>query len=121
MGGITLSKEDVTESFIRSSGPGGQNVNKVASCVVLCHKPTGIIVKCQQHRSQHLNRQEAWELLTQALEEKQAQEHRAIVARKEKQRRKNRKPSKAAKQRALENKRHRRQKKENRKGVKNWD
>ena len=73
MVGITLSKDDVVESFIRSSGPGGQNVNKVSTCVALLHKPTGIIIKCKEFRTQFLNRQQAWKLLGEALQERQEQ------------------------------------------------
>jgi protein subunit release factor B len=47
---------DLDEQFVRSGGKGGQNVNKVATCVVLRHLPTGVAVKCQQERSQALNR-----------------------------------------------------------------
>ncbi len=60
MGSYTLRKEDVVESFVRSSGPGGQNVNKVSTCVELVHEPTGIRIKCQKYRTQAQNREEAW-------------------------------------------------------------
>ena len=53
---LGVAKNDIREIFARSSGPGGQNVNKVASCVILQHIPTGIQVKCQKERSQYLNR-----------------------------------------------------------------
>ena len=60
--------EDIEESFVRSSGPGGQNINKVSTCVVLKHHPTGIVVKCQQYRTQHQNRVRAYELLVSEIE-----------------------------------------------------
>lgn len=56
-------KKDIKESFILSSGPGGQNVNKTSTCVSLLHVPTGIRVKSQQERSQSANRYVAYELL----------------------------------------------------------
>jgi peptide chain release factor len=59
---------DVTEKFVRAQGPGGQNVNKVSTCVWLRHQPTGIEVKCQKERSQAQNRIHAWELLLQKIE-----------------------------------------------------
>ena len=80
-----LSKRDVVESFVRSSGPGGQNVNKVATCVALLHKPTGTIVKCQKFRTQFLNRQQAWAMLRQALQKRQEQERLLRQARREKE------------------------------------
>jgi protein subunit release factor B len=58
-----LREEDLEESFIRSSGKGGQNVNKVATCVVLVHRPSGLSVKCQRARSQGENRELARDLL----------------------------------------------------------
>src|SRR3990167_5508092 len=65
---LCLRESDFEESFIRSSGSGGQNVNKVSTCVVLRHRPTGLEVKCQRERSQALNRFLARRLLAEKLE-----------------------------------------------------
>jgi protein subunit release factor B len=115
MGRYPLRKEDVIESFVRSSGPGGQNVNKVASCVELVHTPTGIRVKCQKHRTQLLNREEAWRLLQETIDNKYLEEIKALRQRKEKFRRQNRQRSLSAKERMLEAKKKQSTKKENRK------
>ena len=56
MRALGVREEDLEEHFVRSGGPGGQNVNKVSTCVVLRHRPTGLQVKCQRERSQALNR-----------------------------------------------------------------
>src|SRR5208282_6696285 len=120
MVGITISKVDVVESFIRSSGPGGQNVNKVATCVALLHKPSGIIVKCQEFRTQFLNREQAWKMLREALQERQEQERLFRQAKREKIRRQNRKRTLSAKERMLEDKKKNTFKKQNRKKLKNW-
>jgi len=117
MVGTALSKEDVVESFVRSSGPGGQNVNKVSTCVVLLHRPSGIIVKCQQFRTQFLNRQQAWVQLQEALHKDQEKQRLLRQATREKKRRQNRKPSKGAKERMLEQKKKNTFKKQNRKKV----
>ena len=111
----TIPKDDVVESFVRSSGPGGQNVNKVSTCVVLIHKPTGLIIKCQEFRTQFRNRERAWEMLSQALTEKEERLRLSRQARREKVRRQNRKRSLPAKERMLQNKKKNSSKKQNRK------
>ena len=65
---LGVRAEDLEESFIRSGGHGGQNVNKVATCVVLRHRPSGLVVKCQRERSQARNRFFARRLLLDKLE-----------------------------------------------------
>ena len=56
MARLGIREEDLEEQFIRAAGPGGQHVNKAATCVILRHRPTGIQVRCQQERSQAMNR-----------------------------------------------------------------
>ena len=63
-----IREQDFEESFVRSGGPGGQNVNKVSTCVVLKHRPTGLIVKCQKERTQASNRYWARRMLAEKLE-----------------------------------------------------
>src|ERR1041385_7803456 len=63
MASLDIREADIEESFVRSGGHGGQNVNKVATCVMLLHRPTGIQVKCQTTRQQGFNRFLARELL----------------------------------------------------------
>jgi peptide chain release factor len=70
MAACGLKDSDLEESFIRSSGPGGQNVNKTSTCVYLKHRPTGMEVKCSQTRSQPLNRFYARRHLCELLEAK---------------------------------------------------
>lgn len=82
---------DVTEVFIRGSGPGGQKINKTASTVVLRHGPTGLEVRCQEERSQAANRARAWERFCKKLEERlRAAEgaRQAVVAKERKLKRK---------------------------------
>jgi len=70
MSELGLLEADIDEKFIRSGGPGGQNVNKVSTCVQLKHIPTGIIVKVQNDRSQGINRFLARRSLVSKIEEK---------------------------------------------------
>ena len=65
---LGVREDELEERFIRSSGPGGQNVNKVATCVVLRHRPSGLEVRCQQERSQALNRFLARRILLRRIE-----------------------------------------------------
>ena len=109
-----INHADVEESFIRSSGPGGQNVNKVATCVQLLHRPTGIKVKCQKYRFQHLNRQEAWTLLARAIAQKSQQEYQRVKQAQAKKRRQERKRSRVAKEHVLQGKKKHSQKKQQR-------
>ena len=53
---LGILEKDLEERFVRASGRGGQKLNKTSSCVWLTHKPTGILVKCEESRSQALNR-----------------------------------------------------------------
>jgi protein subunit release factor B len=68
---LNVKENDLEESFIRSSGPGGQKVNKTSSCVFLRHIPTDITVKYQKERSQSLNRFFARRTLLDQIELKQ--------------------------------------------------
>jgi protein subunit release factor B len=65
---LGIRDDDLEEHFVRSGGKGGQNVNKVATCVVLAHRPSGTMVKCQQARTQGMNRYLARKLLAEKLE-----------------------------------------------------
>jgi protein subunit release factor B len=111
---LGIREADIVEKFIRSGGHGGQNVNKVATCVYLKHIPTGLEVKCQQERSQALNRFLARRILADKIEAeilgKQTEEEQRIA----KIRRQKRKRSKRAKEKILADKRHISEKKKGR-------
>ncbi|MCU0581111.1 MAG: peptide chain release factor-like protein [Syntrophales bacterium] len=102
---LGVREEDLRETFVRSSGPGGQKVNKTSTCVQLVHLPTGLSVKCQQERSQALNRFLARRLLLDRIERLQEGILRTEKERIEKMRRQKRKRSKRAKEKMLEDKR----------------
>ena len=115
MDSLGIKETDLKEKFIRSSKKGGQKVNKTSSCVYIKHRPTGIEVKCQQERSQALNRFLARRILVNKIESlvlgRKAEEHRRI----EKIRRQKRKRSRRAKEKMLRYKKMRSEKKKLRK------
>lgn len=118
MESLGIKPEDLTETFVRSGGKGGQNVNKVATCVQLKHLPTGIEVKCQQERSQALNRYHARRILADKIENQVLGAQSAEQQRIEKIRRQKRKRSKRAKEKMLADKRHLSEKKRGRRETK---
>lgn len=101
MNTYNIREGDIRESFVRSQGRGGQNVNKTSTCVYLKHIPTGIEVKCQQERSQALNRYRARLILVNKIEQlikgKESEERQRIA----KIRQQKRKRSKRAKEKML--------------------
>jgi peptide chain release factor len=119
MAGLGVRQFDIQETFVRSGGHGGQNVNKSATCVMLLHRPTGLQVKCQATRQQGLNRWMAWRLLLDKIEEIQTKQRVVEQSRIEKIRRQNRKKSRKAKARMLADKAHQSDKKAARRAVGN--
>lgn len=104
MAALGVLETDLVETFVRSGGHGGQNVNKTSTCVMLVHRPTGLHVKCQTTRQQGLNRLLARKLLLDKIE---ALQRGAMIAerdRMEKLRRQKRKRSRGAKERMLADK-----------------
>ncbi|HVV73243.1 MAG TPA: peptide chain release factor-like protein [Verrucomicrobiae bacterium] len=114
MAALGVREADLEETFVRSGGHGGQNVNKTATCVMLVHPPTGLQVKCQATRQQGLNRFIARRLLLDKIEELKTGRVAAERARIEKIRRQKRKRSRRAKERMLADKSRRADKKASR-------
>ena len=117
MASLGVREADIDETFVRSGGHGGQNVNKTATCVMLLHRPSGLQVKCQATRQQGLNRFLARRLLLDKIEALKKGHVDAQRARIEKIRRQKRKRSRRAKQRMLEDKHRHAVKKESRRSV----
>jgi peptide chain release factor len=102
---LGVREEDLDESFVHSGGKGGQNVNKVATCVVLVHRPSGTFVKCQRERTQGANRLVARAMLADKLEEQRLGRLSARQQEAERIRRQKRRRSRRAKRRMLADKR----------------
>lgn len=117
MARLGIREADLDERFVRSGGAGGQHVNKVSTCVVLTHRPSGIAVRCSEERSQGLNRFLARRRLADKVEEAVLGEAGRRRQEIEKIRRQKRKRSKRAKEKMLEAKRRRAGVKEGRRPV----
>ncbi|MBI3330648.1 MAG: peptide chain release factor-like protein [Candidatus Omnitrophica bacterium] len=118
---LGVEEADLEERFIRSRGPGGQNVNKVSTCVVLRHRPSGLEVRCQQERFQALNRFLARRLLLSRLEAQRLGRLSAEAQALAKLRRQKRKRSKRAQEKVLAAKRLRAEKKALRRPIRSLD
>jgi len=115
---LEISEADLREIFARSSGPGGQNVNKVSTAVTLRHLPTGISVTVQDSRSQAVNRRLARERLLEAIESVRERQRMAEIATHEKERRRKSPRPPALKRKILESKRKRGELKKQRTKIK---
>jgi protein subunit release factor B len=107
MARLGIRDVDLEETFARSSGPGGQNVNKVASAVTLRHRPSGIGVTVQDSRSQAMNRKLARQRLLDTIEQAQRKKQAAEIAERERVRRRKSPRPAALKRKILESKRKR--------------
>ncbi|QDV61705.1 Peptide chain release factor RF2 [Crateriforma conspicua] len=79
---VEIEKKDVREDTYRAGGAGGQHVNKTDSAVRLTHEPSGIVVQCQNERSQHQNRATAWKMLRAKMARLEEERREAEVAQK---------------------------------------
>ena len=102
MRNLGILERDLAERFVRSSGAGGQNVNKVSTCVFLKHEPSGIEVKCQQTRQQALNRYYARQILCEKFEKRILGKRSDAEKRRWKKRKQKKRRSRRAKEKVLE-------------------
>jgi peptide chain release factor len=116
MASLGVREADLEETFVRSGGHGGQNVNKTSTCVMLLHRPSGLQVKCQSTRQQGLNRFLARRLLLDKIERAKTGHVESERAKIEKIRRQKRKRSRRAKAQMLADKAYHSDKKAARRG-----
>ncbi len=117
MAALGVREADVEESFVRSGGHGGQNVNKTSTCVMLRHAPTELRVKCQTTRQQGMNRFIARRMLLDKIEALKTGQVAAKQNEAEKIRRQKRRRSRRSKQKMLADKSHQAVKKDFRRRV----
>jgi len=118
---LGISEDDLDETFVHAGGKGGQNVNKVATCVVLVHRATGTAVKCQRERSQGQNRVVARQILADKIETARLGRASARAQEAARIRRQKRRRSRRAKEKMLTQKHVRSETKAGRKHVRNGD
>ncbi len=117
MRSLKIYFKDIKEQFVKASGPGGQNVNKVSTCVHLRHVPTGIQVKCQKTRTQAHNRHHALLMLVSKIEKQIHLAHVREQQARAKKKRQNRKRPQSLKEEILEQKHRRSDKKKQRRKI----
>ena len=114
---LQIFPQDIQEHFILGTGKGGQKINKTANCVVLKHQPTGVMIRCQQHREQSKNRLTAYRLLIEKMEEILNWKHSEKAKKRFKIRKQKQRRSKKAKEKIGIAKRERATLKETRKPI----
>ena len=115
MEALGIRESDLEESFVRSGGAGGQHVNKTSTCVQILHRPSGLLVKCQEDRSQAVNRYLARRILVDRYEAQVLQRKTREQQKWEKIRRQKRRRSRRSKEKMLQDKHHQTAKKASRK------
>ncbi len=118
---LGLQEQDLLEEFLRGGGPGGQKINKTSVAVQLTHLPSGVSVRCQEGRSQIMNRYYALKRLVEKIETQILGERSARQQAIEKIRRQKRKRSRRAQEKVLQGKRELAAKKDLRKKPSSWD